>query len=79
MLERAARGAEAAPALGLGSCFWATTRWKEVRGAAGLCRGLGAAGRGEQIVPREHRRSAPWNHRTKGIDDRMFVGRQRAA
>src|SRR6266511_2577775 len=71
MLERAARGWELAPALGLGSCLWAATRWKEVRGAAGLCRGLGVVGRGEPIFPREQRRSAPraftvQNELTKG-------------
>src|SRR5205814_1961680 len=47
------------PALGLGSCLWAATRWKEVRGAARMCRAVGVVGRGEQLLPREHRRSAP--------------------
>jgi len=32
---------------------------KEVRGAACPWRGLGVVGRGEPILPREHRRSAP--------------------
>src|SRR6266540_3172682 len=59
MLERAARGWEPAPAVGLGRCLWATTRRKDVRGAANLCRGLRVVGRGEPIFPREHRRSAP--------------------
>ncbi len=59
MHERAAHGWEPAPAVGLGSCLWASTRRKEVRGAANLCRGLGVVRRGEPIFPREHRRSAP--------------------
>src|SRR6266542_4417149 len=59
MHKRAAHGWEPAPAVGLGSCLWATTRRKEVRGAANLCRGLGVVRRGEPIFPREHRRSAP--------------------
>ena len=49
MPERAARGSEPAPAVRLGSCLWATTRRKHVRGAANLYRGLGVVGRGEPI------------------------------
>src|SRR5437773_12187556 len=59
MLERAARSWELAPVLGLGVASGQPTRWKEVRGAAGLCRAVGVVGRGEQLLPREHRRSAP--------------------
>src|SRR6266545_525630 len=47
--------------LWLGSCLWAATRWKEVRGAACPWRGLGVVGRGEPIFPRSivARRPAP--------------------
>src|SRR2546425_13027131 len=64
MLERAARDSEAAPAFRLRTCLWAATSLKEVRGEGGARRGPSVArpwgvGRGEQILLREHRRSAP--------------------
>src|SRR2546425_10155405 len=59
MLARAARSAEPAPALALGTRLWAATALKDVRGAACPWRGLGVVGRGEQIFAWERRRSAP--------------------
>jgi len=59
MLERAARRSDPAPALGLGSCLWAATSSKAVRGAAGRERGLGVVGRGELPLARASERSAP--------------------
>src|SRR3989442_14190172 len=57
--RRAPRAAQSPRRPWIGKLLWATTHYGDVRGAAGLCRAVGVVERGEQILPRAPRRSAP--------------------
>jgi len=79
MLERAARGWAAAPPWVENLLMGSHPREGRARRGRPVGRPWGV-GRGAQIPLREHRRSAPRVLTVpKRIDERMFVGRRRAA
>src|SRR5438034_677626 len=59
MLERAARSWELAPVLGLGGASGQPPDGRRCAARHACAGPVGWWGRGEQLLPREHRRSAP--------------------
>jgi len=79
MLERAARPTGGLGQPALGSCLWAAPVLKDESGAPDRWRIWSGGARRTDVRSRVSALGAPHNHHIKGLNERMFVGWERAA